>query len=265
MTLSTDGHLEVLVDEGWAGVLLVADFSAEAAPPRRATFTRTGPDGVPVLVRSGDNGHAPGGIGFAYDHEAPLDVPVTYTVTGGEAASAPVTVTIPLQARTAWLKSITDPGLSRLVDVVDFSDVTHAIPTGVFQPEDAELPIVVQGRQQGLRAQLVLRSRETPEAHDELQALLKAGTLLLQASAQHGIPDLYLRRDDLRVARPWGTGWARRLLSVPVMQVKRPSTVGAPLRIPGWSWDDLVAQYGSWDAVKAAFPTWRDLIRSRVA
>src|SRR5690348_6161615 len=71
---SSDGRLTAFVDSAYSGVLLKADFSGLGTKPNRVRFMR-GTD----VVRSGDPAWAPGGLGFAYDHEAPLSTSTAWT------------------------------------------------------------------------------------------------------------------------------------------------------------------------------------------
>ncbi|MGH3501679.1 MAG: hypothetical protein ACRDQA_12455 [Nocardioidaceae bacterium] len=80
VTTSADGHLSAYTDTTNAGVLLVADRSGGDPAPVAWRFTRDTGSG-PVPVRSGDTATSPGGVGIAYDHEAPLGYPIAYTAS----------------------------------------------------------------------------------------------------------------------------------------------------------------------------------------
>jgi hypothetical protein len=78
---SPDGHLTAKVDTAYDGVLLKVDYSATKTSypsPFEAVVYRVNPDRTTVRVRSGDPVVGFSGVCYAYDHEAPLGVPVRY-------------------------------------------------------------------------------------------------------------------------------------------------------------------------------------------
>lgn len=269
---SPDGYLAAIVDPVWAGVVLAYDASglAGAEEIRYVSVVRQDPGGLaPLPVRSGSPAWAIGGVGTAYDHEAPLGVAVVYTAvplyadgTTGPASSLAVTVPAPAPSdpRDVWLKGLDAPSLSLRAVIVGKPE-----PSAVGRQDVAEVPgspyRVVSYDEHAAEA-YTLTIDVPPDAVDQVRQLLRSGVLLLQTRPGYvTLPDAFHVPAD--ITGPLSTG---RLgssggyqLSWAVEPVARPDTTDAPMRIPGWSWDDVAARFASWDAVAASFSSWASL------
>lgn len=238
MITSSDGVVQVGVNDGYAYVLIVVNAGTFAPGAGQIRVWRDSGAG-PSLVRSGDWARVVGTTAVVVDNEAPLSVPVAYWVEREDGGlSDQVTAVVPLDDCEAWLKPISAPGLAVSLEIVDFDDVAFDQPTSVSRVVGRPDPVTEWDVETLLSGTLVARTR-TQDDYNRLREATRAGVFLLQASGEHALPedDLYLVRGSIGIGRPGSLpGWDRRLHSIPVQQVGRPATAGAPLIIPGLSY-----------------------------
>jgi hypothetical protein len=272
--VSPDGWLTASVDATYAGVLLGVDYTAatpygDAADVRKVRIMRTDPGAVPVPVRSADTAWAIEGVGAAYDHEAPLGVAVVYTATpilvdGSEGPSSSVSVTVdePEAPADVWIKSLDEPGLSARVTVtswpqlqwasrIDSADVAGsryaATAQDVYAAAASEISIDAEGSQIEVLRELLT----TP------------GVRLLQTRGAARRPDQFVLFASPAEAVDTTPDEARTF-TASVQEVARPDTAGQPMRMPGWSYDILAANYATWDAVASTFASYQQLATNGV-
>lgn len=224
---------------------------------------------VPVPVRSADPAWAIGGVGTAYDHEAPLGVAVVYTATpvyadGSTGASSSLAVTVPAplpgQARDVWLKSLDAPGLSLRAVIVGRPEASAAGRQDVAEVPGS--PYRVVAYDEHAAETYTLTVDVPPDAVEQVRALLRSGVLLLQTRPGYvTLPDAYHVPAD--ITGPISTG---RLgssggyqFSWAVEPVARPDTAGQPMRMPAWSYDALAGRFATSDAAVASYSTWASL------
>ncbi|MGW7473654.1 hypothetical protein ACWGIT_18925 [Streptomyces cyaneofuscatus] len=223
----------------------------------------------PVPVRSADPAWALGGVGTAYDHEAPLGVAVIYTATPvyadgttGPTSSLAVTVPAPVpgEVRDVWLKGLDNPSLSLRAVIVGRPEAQAAGRQDVADVPGSPYRVVAYDEHAAEAYTLTIDV--PPGAVEQVRKLLRSGVLLLQTRPGYvTLPDAFHVPAD--ITGPISTG---RLgssggyqFSWAVEPVARPDTGGAPLRIPGWSWDHVATQFATWDALPAAFTSWASL------
>lgn len=226
---------------------------------------RRNPDGSVHLVRGADPNLSPGGISPAYDHEAPLGVlcawwAVAYDRFGNEVyTTGEATISLPWpDPKTAWLKSLTSPDLSREVEITGWEESGRDSRTTMHQVIGASSRVAQFGTPAKLTATMDLTTH-TRAAYEELHTLLDSGWLLLDATDIHGLPTpLYLvRTGELPVERRDYPGWDWRTTRVTVEVVNRPPTTGSRMRVPGSSYAKL--PYNSWTEAGQAAPRYLDL------
>jgi len=265
--VSPDGWLTAAVDEAHAGVVLAVDYTAgtplpDAADVLRVRIVRQDPGAVsPVPVRSGDTAWAVGGVGSAYDHEAPLGVGVAYTATaiyadGTEGPSSSVAVTVPAPTPPAdvWIKSIDDPSLSARVTVLSWPTLQWESRIESAQVQGSRYPSTSQDVYSASTSDITIDAEGAQiEALREL--LTTPGVRLIQTLPGYHRPDLYVLFGNPQESTV-STPDQPRTFTAQVTEVARPDTAGQPLRVPGWSWDAVGEQFATWDAFAASYPSW---------
>lgn len=270
---SPDGWLAAIVDEPWAGVVLSVDYTAGGTPlstaanVRRVRIYRTGPDGVKVAVRGAAPAWAVEGVGTAYDHEAPLGVPVMYTAqpqyadgTLGPVSSLAVEVPAPAvgAVRDLWLKSLDEPGLSVRVHITSWGARESAARQDVAQRAGSAFAMVGYDVHTAATVQAVVDV--PPEQLEQVRRLMDAGVLLAQTRPGYQQPDSFFVPGDWTedaTGKLGSTGGYA--VAFTVQPLERPDPEGQPMRLPGWSWDTVAAGFASWSAVASSYSSWAAL------
>jgi len=219
--------------------------ASESARPAYSQLTVKRADGT--IVRGLDAATAPGGILKGIDHEAPRGTAVSYTASLGNGygtlASTAATATI-TDDGTAWLKCLGTPALSVQLSVHRYPDWERPQPMSALPILGGKYPIVSGDRRNARQGQLQLNTRARA-AREALDALLESGGIgpyLLQPSVSADEPDCYVAAGTDTQARPYDfSAQQRRITSLPVQQVARPSTAGSRVAIPGKTYGDSTA------------------------
>lgn len=123
------------------------------------------------------------------DGEAPLDVPVTYTVANPALTGGMVTSTaigLPSVGRWCWLTHpLRSTGPVR-VDLKRVPTYEHGIEQGVFYPIGATQAVVVSTRRRSPAAELIFNAVSFPERDALLDLMSDGMPLLLRAPAKYG-------------------------------------------------------------------------------
>lgn len=257
---SSDGVL-VAATRSYASVGVDVNWNAAAgAIPWTTTVTRT-VTGATVNVRSGDRCYTPGGAGYVYDHEAPLEGTIVYQAYGYDAngvlvrTSATVALNLPALPGESriWLKAISNPSLS--MSVLGSVQADRSRPFEAFK---------VPGQRTGPRWVDVMSGRSgtlsvatvTAGERDSLRKLVEEADLLVQCPAAQGVPDMYITVTAEKEAPVGPRAGGVTRWQYPFTEGTRPSTIGSRLRIPGWTNDVVAANYATYAALDAAFPTY---------
>lgn len=260
------------IDNRWVGAV-GASVSQQYRPalnplPCKVRFTRS--DGQ--LVRSGHDAYAPGGIAVAYDHEAPLGGPVSWTATpvyadgtpGAPTSAAAISLAAPPASRV-WLKSLLDPDVSVLARVALAEESGRLFRSSLAPVVGAELPGGSWDVPLAWTGNLTFRT-DTQAEYDQLVAVLSSGVLLMQSGDCAGLPQqLYVLPQGSMAARRMsgaatGQGWAYRAWAIDLAETARPATLDSALLIPGLSYDDLPGTYASYDQLAAVVPSYLALL-----
>jgi hypothetical protein len=242
----------------YARVLLQLTFTTVT----EASIFRVHADGSEWPVRNADpiTVTATSGVGaIVYDHEAPLDVAVTYKATSTGDATVPTTSSVILASGgKAWLTHPLKPSLGGAFTARDLDDIT-------YDGRGAELPILGSRYPVGITdvevagaSTVVLQTATTAQA-STLRALTADGAvLMLRLPATWDVePWLYARRRGVIQQRYINiAARSERRWAIPYQQVATPA--GVSQGAVGATWTDLVAAYADWTAVIAGEPTWRD-------
>lgn len=238
---------------------------ANAAGIRRLLITRQDPGAsVPVPVRGANLAWAIEGAGEGYDHEAPLGVGVTYTArpqyadgTWGPESSLGIEVPAPSPVADVWVKSLDTPGASARVTVTAWPQLAWAARIDQALIAGSPYPVAAQDVYSAATSDITLDAEGT--AIETVRALLTTpGVLLVQTRPEYHRPDMYILVTDPAEALDAGPD-ASRTFTAGVLQVERPDTLDQRMRIPGWSYDALAAQFATYDAAAASYPTYQSL------
>lgn len=270
---SPDGWLAAVVDEQWAGVVLAVDYTAGALPHDQAAsvmqvrIRRADADGTTTAVRGGLYAWAVEGVGTAYDHEAPLGVPVVYTATavyadGSLGPSSSLAVEVPAPAagdpQDLWLKSLDEPGLSMRVQLTTPAGRESAGQQDVAARSGSPYSMVAWDVHAA--ATTAVTVDVPPEKIEQVRRLLDSGVLLAQTRPGYRWPDAYHVPGDW-TETPTGKlgstgGYA---VAWTIQPIERPDPADQPMRMPGWSYDAVAAAFGTYDAVTASYSSYAAL------
>ncbi|MER5312670.1 hypothetical protein ABT034_33410 [Streptomyces sp. NPDC002773] len=261
---SPDGYLTARRDDPWAGVLLIADFPSG---PAQVRFTRTGPDGVEVPVRGGDVTGAPGGVAVTYDHEAPLGVssawhayPIGWDGTvGARSDGVAVTPPEPTTPQDVWLKSLSNPALSMRVTVMSWPTLEYGERQERLDVLGASSPVMRVDAWSLATSSVTIETATLTEREQLLELILSGSTLLAQTRNAFGRPDAYWVPGKISESMSGPAYDPHRTWEIPITAVDRPTTVGAPTRIPGRSYDDSTVTWPTYADRTATGQTYLDV------
>lgn len=220
------------------------------------------------LVRSGDPASAPGGVAVAYDHEAPWGVASSWTAVPIEVDGTVGAATEPAALMVAedlslvddlWVKSLSEPSLSLRATVVELPGVSSSGRAEYSSVPGAALPVVSWDLHSGYTFTLRCLT-ETAEQRAAMEAVVDSGTLLLQTPTAVDLDDLFVITGDVSWAWVNDSRDPAREWTIAVTQVNRPSAVGAPLRIPGRTSDDVLSTYSTCATLLAQVPSCHSLL-----
>lgn len=261
-------------------------ITATAQPgstPPRVQVTISSPDGSAItavsLVRTAPDGTVPTRVQpvagpspiIVFDYEAPWDQPVTYAATITYGAGSTATYTsgyVTLAPETAWLIHPTTPALSVCVDqqrfdvmgIVSIGDVLHPEIKTKHRIQGSEYQIVMKSGPRGAAQTSMQVATVTPQERAALVSLTRDQTpLLAQIPAawawdwENGYYDV----GDVGAGRIVQYGpQPRRVFALPLERVEAP--VGSQQAV--WTWSGEIGANASWDAVKAGYATWADVL-----
>ncbi|HTI26195.1 MAG TPA: hypothetical protein VL652_34720 [Kutzneria sp.] len=227
-----------------------------------ATINRVNPDGSRVAVRNAD----PGGVAaqlVVYDHECPLDVPISYEATSADAPGVTQVSNVVTLASgdSAWLGHPALPATNAATVIpgdIDGIDLTYPARRGVFAAlgrADAVIVSDVRSTAQGT----VTIQVGTQADWRRVRAMCADGTpLILRLPAAWSGDTWYLSVGDLaemRFTRIAGDAWRRYPL--PVVATSRPD--GRAGGAIGVTCADIAATYATCAAIAASGKTCYDL------
>lgn len=258
-----DGLTAVLHD-GFPGVLLRV-----IAPGARSAWIVRQDGEAEVPVRSGAPLRLSTGHGHAYDAEATPGATYRYAALVDGVEVGAVVVRLPdfspwLDSR-AWLKSATDPGLSRLV--------LAGRPEPISTPGATAYSPILGGLSMGRTTGVSARSwritviAETEPERAALDRLLASGPLLWQPRPSMESPRIsWLGVDGVEWSQIGGHGRWVHVADVAMTEVSRPATTTTdPLRIPGWGWHQSTSGLANYAAYASAYPTTWDQLKAGIA
>jgi hypothetical protein len=184
------------VEPGYQNVLLTYDTPVSAAT---VTFSRTGPSGVAAIVRGWSAAPVtPSTHVAARDWEAPIGVPLTYTVVcldgnGAQLDTQTVDVTVPSGGCSdTWLNDLARVGNTLKVTLEQIPELAYDVPASVHEVITRRSPIVTSdvAHTPALEVSILTASDDERE---RARALLGNGVpVLLRTPPEDGIGNMYL-------------------------------------------------------------------------
>lgn len=238
------------------------------------TVYRVAVDGTRTLVRGTDgllnNVAITADQLVVEDYEAPLGVPVYYTVaiydsTGayvGGRDTTPVTIGLG-DGSYVWLKDPGEPQRNIRVMASRPPDWTRPIEQAINRVKDRRNPVIFSGKRGGLEGELQVMT-QTDDERAGLHRLCDPGHfLLVQANPGYGVEDAYVSVGALPEGRAGGDAtdpW--RVWTLPMTQVDMPTTVGVA-GSAGRTWQDILTENTTWADVQNRYATWEDVLFDR--
>jgi hypothetical protein len=200
-----------------------------------------------------------GGLGLAFDYEAPFDTPITYRMDDG-ADYYSSSVTVP-SGGIDWLRSLSSPYLSSPVEVTSFPEKAAQGNVSLYQIIGKRLPIAavdVMGAFTGTLSMYV-----EGEGVDTMIAALADGyPMLLHSPPEHGEDRLYFVVNDYKVTRVSDLASdPGRIIALSIIEVDASRTVYGVSPV-SYTWDTLDDDYATWAQVAAAYQTWNQVVQA---
>lgn len=251
------------VEAGYQNVLLEYDTPASAGA---VTFSRTGPSGVSATVRGWAGAPVSANVQVAArDYEAPIGVPLVYTVdcrdgAGAELDTQSTTITIPSGGCSdTWLNDLARVGNTLRVVLEQIPELDYLTPTSVHEVITRRSPIVTSdiAHTPSLEVSILTASDDERE---RARALLGNGVpVLLRTPQEVGVGNMYLSVLDFKEQRivTAGTVPDRRFV-INARQVARPdpdlfapmtSVLYQNVRASYANYQELRADRASYDAL----------------
>lgn len=204
------------------------------------------------------------------DHEAPLNTPVLYYIelwspgalTAATRSSSYVTVTLD-DVNLCWLKDPGNPQRNMKILVAKAPDWQRPIEQAAYVVRGRRNKVILSGTRQGLEGDLAVWTR-TPDELDALHWLLDSGNVLLwQAVPGMGVSDMYVNVGQITEARVGSLAQEEwRAWTLPLVEADIPTTTGVNGSADR-TWQDILTEFATWNAVQSAYATWEDLLFDR--
>lgn len=214
-------------------------------------------------VRGARNLVVDGGAASVDDYEFAAGVENQYRVLDvDDLEGAPVEsddITPAFEDCEVWLKSIRYPMLNQRVELYEYSDLERDGRASVLDVAGRSFPVGVTDVASGMRLELQFRVL-TAEAARKLSLSIDVGDAFFLQIAPDGHPQLpprsfYFVVPSSRVQRVDLGEKRRMVLQVAEVAPPGPEVVGSTL-----VWGTVRNLYGSWAQLRAANPTWGDLL-----
>lgn len=264
---------EIEVFEDTASIRLTV---RKQVPGRLVTLWRVAADGSRTLVRgpSGLYGGVPlvSDTLIVEDYEAPLGVPVSYSIEVRDATTGALKttaslgpVTIPVGDRTyGWLKDPGNPQRNQRILLQEPApDFQAPIDQATYVVQGRTNKVIRSGKRQGLEGDLLIATQSDDERLTLYWLFGDGNTLLFQAAPGFGVADMYVSVGPISVARPPSDAtdpW--RTWTLPLITQDMPTSVGIG-GSAGRTWQDILSEFATWQDVRDAFATWEDVFLNR--
>lgn len=261
--------VEAHSDDGYATVTL-----RELTLDYELSVYREAADGSRTLVRGPygliDHQVISSDLMVIEDHEAPLNVPVRYSIEQWPPDSLAVStrttgyVTIALDdINLVWLKDPGNPQRNMRVMVAKAPDWDRPIDQTSFVVRGRRNKVTLSGKRQGLEGDLAVWTL-SDQQRKALHLLLDDGNVLLwQAVPGMGVDDMYVSVGQVPEARTGGLAQDQmRAWTLPLVEADMPVTVGVG-GPAGRTWQDVVTEFATCADLLPVYATSEDLLLDR--
>jgi hypothetical protein len=227
-------------------------------------ISRTGPSGAAATVRGWSAHTATAGqVEAVRDFEAPIGVPLVYTVTAWPAATPASTqtgtasITVPDNGcDDTWLTDLARPTNTQKIIIVALDELAYEVPVGVHDVIDRRTPITSSGIANTPTFELDFVTA-TEDERERARATLGNGIpILLRTPVLNGIGNLYMAVTgwkEQRIVKPART--PDRQFRVDAVQVDRPDPIlYAP--IPPTTYQDVEDNFATYQDLDAQRPSY---------
>ncbi len=255
--------LAATVDAQYARVLLQLTWTNVAA----ASVVRVHADGTtwPVRWASPAPITSTSGVGWVgYDHEPPLDQPVTYRATSLTDATIVNSTVVTVASSTAglgstiWLTHPLKPALSRLLLVEGIAAHGRESRSSTLRIEGRADPVALTSTRLSPTGEITAITTTFAETAGLVALLADGAVLLARCPASWGAMWFYLL---IGATADEGMGHATeqwRSWKLPYTVVARPAGDGTGG--VGATWADVIAAYATWTATIAGETNWTNLM-----
>jgi len=229
------------------------------------TISRTSPSGSTADVRGHSRQTLDGTAVIAHDYEAPLNLPLIYTVTTYDSAGN-VTGTATAAAFTitwteceSWLVDLARPTNSLVITIQSLDALTFDFATGVHRVLNRRAPVLTTLPAWTPSGELVVLTGTLGE-RDQVRDLLGNGyPILVRSSPDQGIGNMYLGVTQFIEERFLTLGVrSERRFRIQVVQVERPDP-GLFVPIPPNTYQHVKDTFATYADLKAAVVTYDQL------
>jgi hypothetical protein len=243
---------------------VVLTYEVTVPPATTVTIIRVGPSGTPATVRSYSIAPAAAGIQTARDFEAPIGVPITYTLTSHDSAGELVdtlttTITVPGEDCDMWVNDLARINNTMRVIVESLPELEFPVPTSTHEIITRRDPIITSDVAHTPAFELSFLT-ETLDQRDRAKSLLGNGVpVLLRTPPVDGVGNLYfsvLAYKEQRIVAAGAVSDRRFVVSG--RQVQRPDpNLYAPIGVSSYQhvrdtfadYQELLDDRASYDAV----------------
>lgn len=240
----------VLTAKPSVGAVLI---EISGAPAGAVTITRADLNGSGT-VRLQEGQEPISGFLTIFDYEAALNGTITYQVL--DSASTVTTDTVTTNVSNPFLNAPVLPHLRESIYAVEDYDSARENSSTVHNIVDRADPLVVSGPLRYAQGNLTLHATSFARAK-AIEAIAAPGEVLLFRQPDFEGMDMYLvaKRVNIRPAERTISGrkWS---VDIDYTAVKSPS---GPVLSGTWNFDEIKA-VGTFDAIKAQFPTFNALV-----
>ncbi len=263
---SPDGRIRATVMSGSAGVFLRVDYTSllgvigyDWPNPFRVTIWRQTADGEITAVRGAQNIAQYGAIVHAYDDEVRFGQQVVYWAEAPTADGDQLVETDKVAVLTwepdggftspgVWIKNLENPDLSTPARCIDWSAGSWASRNATADIWGASQPAVTTDVRKSYNTAMQVLTKD----EDEYQALLEAvnaSVVYVVGLERHRRRTGYYLVGDIAPARVGPAYSSYDAWTIGLTGMGRPVSAGQSLTVPGRSYRDRKAAYGTYDAI----------------